>query len=565
MKYFLVLTPLAFLSAFITGIFPQNNMSAPTPVGFKRAIAIGCSPALSQLNIEENPVSLLKGWGNYRMKVTVTNDSANIYFQQGINLYYSFHIIEALASFEKAIYFDNDFAMGWWGKALALGPNINDMGYAASPAALTAIQNAQRCKKCTPLEQSLVAAMAQRYSGDTAQSREVLNRKYAAAMKQVYRTFPNSADAAALYADALMILHPWDLYDRYYQPKPWTPEIVSVLEKLVKRFPDNPGGSHYYIHAIEGSTHPEKALPVANRLGSMMPGVAHLVHMPSHIYIRSGFYEKGIAVNLQAIKGYNNYLAAYAPVATNGFLYLLHNQHMLAACALMNGQYEQAVEYAAELHNNIDVTMTDAGGFFGIVSQYLDMTGLFVKIRFSKWEDILQEPGVPESGVFAQCMLHFAKGMALAKTRQHAAAENELRLLQRQKTNPQLQESPVAFNPGIAAVNVAEKILEGIIAAENKESKKAVALLREAVYLEDGMLYNEPKDWQLPARHFLGNLLLTLGENNEAEKIFRQDLRINPANPWSLSGLQKALQLQGKMKESKIIQQQLLQNGNAVL
>ncbi len=561
MKFFLFLLPAtALLSVALTKSFkqvPGNHQSIQQETSLKKKNIISCSPNLSLLNLDDNPIPLLKGWGSYRMKVTVTNDSANIYFQQGINMYYSFHIIEALASFDKAVKFDEKFAMGWWGKALAYGPNINDLGYAASPEALESIKKAETwCAPCTQLEQAMIAAMKTRYSADTTQSREHLNQLYADAMKNVYAKFPNSADAAALYADALMVQHPWDLYDRNYQPKAWTPEIVTVLEKLVKRFPNNPGANHYYIHAVEGSTNPERALSVANKLGAMMPGVSHLVHMPSHIYIRSGNYSKGVQVNQSAIAGYNNYLSKYAPVSGASFLYLLHNQHMQSACAMMDGQYANSIKYAKEMSKHIDSSLLDAGGYFGIVGQYIDMTSTFAQVRFGKWDNILNEPAVPETRVFASIMQHFARGIALAKKHQ-PAAEKELLAVQNAKSNDQLKESPPAFNPGIAAVSVAEKILQGVIAEEKNDLQKAKGYFKEATDIEDGMLYGEPRDWQLPARHYLGNVLLNMKQYKEAEKVYRHDLTVNPNNAWSLAGLLQALKKQQLKSDAAAVEKQL--------
>jgi tetratricopeptide (TPR) repeat protein len=561
MKHFTLLLPVAVILAFTIRKSiktEKDDQSIQQIIAEKKKNIISCSPNLSLLNLDDNPMPLLKGWGNYRMAVTVNNDSANIYFQQGINMYYAFHIIEALASFDRAVKFDSKFAMGWWGKALAYGPNINDLGYSASPEALESCTKAATFSvACTPLEKAMIAAMKTRYSTDTTQSREHLNHLYADAMKTVYKRFPNSADAAALYADALMVQHPWDLYDRHYQPKPWTPEIVAVLEKLIKRFPDNPGANHYYIHAIEGSTNPAKALTVANKLGAMMPGASHLVHMPSHIYIRSGDYNKGIKVNTDAIDGYYNYMSAYAPVTGAAFLYLLHNQHMECACAMMDGQYANAIKYAQAMSKNIDTSLLDAGGFFGVMGQYLDMTSTFANVRFGKWDIILNEHIVPETRVFASIMQHFARGVAFARKQQPANADKELLAIQNAKTNDQLKESPPAFNPGIAAVSVAEKILAGAIAEARNELPKAKFFYREAVEIEEGMLYNEPRDWQLPARHYLGNLLLKMKDYTTAEKVYNEDLLVNPHNAWSLTGLQQALQKQGKKTAAAKVQMQL--------
>ncbi|HYH15350.1 MAG TPA: hypothetical protein VD794_09020 [Flavisolibacter sp.] len=565
MKNVLLLTASAFLFAFITRIHfadqpgPLIKSQQSTGTSVNR-LAYGCSPDLAAIDFtdEANRIPLLEGWGNHRMPVTVQNDSANIYFQQGINMYYGFHIIEALASFEKALLFDSSFAMGYWGKALAYGPNINDLGYAASPDALVAVQKAKTySSRCTPVEKALIGAMEVRYSVDSTQTREQLNQAYADAMKNIYTTYPKHSDVAALYADALMVQHPWDLYDRNYNPKPWTPQIVQVLERLVKEFPSHPGASHYYIHAVEGSKQPQKALAVANRLGGMMPGLAHLVHMPSHIYIRSGYYNKGVEINDAAVKGYYNYLSQYPTTVNNAFLYLMHNRHMQAACAAMDGQYAAAMKYANQTKESVDSGFLNAGGYLGMYGQYLYSTPLITQVRFGKWEEILQAPALPNQWVYATSLQHFAKGMAYARLHQFEKAITERQKMKDSINSPQLQEHPKAFNPGAAVIAVADKVLQGVIAEEQGDLEQAILHLREAVNNEDGMLYNEPKDWVLPVRHFLGNALIKAKRYSEAEKVYREDLVINPNNAWALTGLTVALQKQDKNKEALVIEQKV--------
>ena len=557
-----------FLASFLCVAFIQNNISfssanslkSPQEITtFKKLSAPGCSPDLASINFDDssNQIPLLGGWGKYRMPVTANNDSANIYFQQGINMYYGFHIIEALASFEKSIKFDEKFAMGYWGKALAYGPNINDIGYSASPDAIAAVQKAKSLYgSVSPVERALIDAIEVRYSTDTTQTREQLNQLYADAMKKVNKDFPNSGDAAALYADALMVQHPWDLYDRYYNPKPWTPAIVAVLERLIKQFPENPGASHYYIHAIEGSKNPEKGLEIADRLGMLMPQVSHLVHMPSHIYIRSGQYEKGALVNTSAIKGYHDYLAKFPLVANNPFLYLVHNQHMQAACAAMDAQYKTALDFSLQAQKSVDSTWLDGGGYFGMYAQYIYMTPYFTWVRFGKWDDILNTAPVADSRAYAKIMWHYARGIAYARKHQFDESNQELQAIVAKKIEPILKESPAAFNPGIAAVEVSEKILQGVIAEEKNQLPLSITLLQEAVDKEDGMLYNEPKDWLLPARHYLGRVLLKSKKYAEAEKVYRQDLMVNPNNSWALTGLQTSLVKQNKTREAATVEQQ---------
>jgi tetratricopeptide (TPR) repeat protein len=520
---------------------------------YKKQFAFGCTPNLASFNLDDsaNIIPLLNGWGNYRMPVTATHDSAAIYFEQGINMYYGFHIIEALASFDKATKFDSNFAMGHWGKALSYGPNINDLGYSASPDALTAVQKAKELgSNCTPVEKALIDAMTVRYSVDTMQTRQHLNQLYADAMKKVHAQFPESGDAAALYADALMVQHPWDYYDKDYKPKPWTPEIVSILEDIVKKFPDHPGASHYYIHAIEASEHPEKGLAVANRLGGMMPGVSHLVHMPSHIYIRSGYYKEGIESNKSAVKEFNNYLDKYPPVSAE-LPYNVHNLHMQATCANMEGRFNDALKISNDCKNTINAAWLDSGGYFSISEQYIYMTFYFTLIRFGKWDEILNARPVTDKRIYANIIWHYGKGIAFARKHEIDKASLELDTLRAKMMNAQLKEHPPAFNPGIASIEVAEKILEGVIAEENNDLNGAINSLKEAVNREDNMLYLEPRDWPHPARQYLGNALLKAHQYSEAEKTYREDLKINPNNGWSLTGLANALTKQEKKPEAQ--------------
>lgn len=542
---------------------PQNTQYALMQVAAKKkSFSLGCAPNLAaiaiELNDENNPIPLLSGWGDYRMPVTANNDSARIYFEQGINMYYGFHIIEALASFDKATKFDSSFAMGFWGKALSYGPNINDLGYSASPDALTAVEKAKsHCNNCSAVEKALINAMTVRYSSDTTQTREFLNQQYADAMKSVHAEFPASADAAALYADALMVQHPWDLYDAHGKPKSWTPAIVHILEGLTKEFPNHPGANHYYIHAIEGSDHPQDGIEVADRLGKFMPGVAHLVHMPSHIYIRSGMYDKGVAVNTEAVDSYQKYLAQFPIVKNADFLYIVHNLHMSATCANMDARYMDALRISMECRNSFDSSYLDAGGYLGAGAQYVYMTPFLTYIRFGKWNELLNSPAQPESHVYANLLWHYGRGIALARTHALDAAKNELQRLRADMDDPQLKDHPPAFNPALAGAGVAEKVLEAVIAEESSDLPDAIDLYTKAVKLEDNMLYNEPKDWVHPVRQYLGNALIKAGKFKEAEKAFREDLKNNPNNAWSLTGLETALVLQNKKTESITVEGQL--------
>ena len=556
----LVITLGAFLLAAFAQWHKPEKTTQLTPrhsaLLKKQRTVISCSPNRDAFDPATNTIPLLPGWGPYRMPASTKNDSAYIYFQQGINLYYGFHIIEALASFDKSTHFDSSFAMGYWGVALSYGPNINDLGYTASPKALAAAQKANSLKaNASPADQALIEAMQTRYSADTTQSRQQLDQAYVDAMLLAYKKFPNNQDIATLYADALMQQHPWDLYDRWGKPKTWTPPIVQTLEAVLKANPTHPGAAHYYIHALEASDHPEKALAVSDELPGLMPGVSHLVHMPAHIYIRTGNYNQGWKVNVDAVKGYKDYLTRYPAVIDNSPLYLIHNLHMQATCALMEGRYADALQAAIDTRNSFDSSLLSAPDFFGTFVQYVYMTPLLTQLRFGKWDAILTDTPVNHNYIYADVLTHFGRGIAQARKGHITEADLELSALRKDTANAQLHApAPNYANPGINGARVAEKILAGVIAESRHDFPQSITLQQQAVEIEDAMIYNEPKDWLQPARQFLGNVQLKAGRYKDAEQTFRADLGANAQNGWSYTGLATALSKQGKQKEAAAIQ-----------
>ena len=307
--------------------------------------SLRCSPDWSNFQITKEEIQNMMpmpGTGSHAWKINTSSDSAQFYFNQGINLYYGFHIIEALPSFKKALTFDSSCAMLYWAVALAYGPNINDYGYAASPDALLAVSKAkQLMHNSSTKEKDLIMAMDSHYSTDSTRERAALNQEYADQMKAVYLKYSADPEIGALYADALMNLHPWDLWQHDGNPKPWTPELISVLENTLKNDPEHPGANHYYIHTMEASPFASKANASAERLGRLTPGLSHMVHMPSHIYIRTGDYAKGVKVNEAAVKNYDDYKKLFPLVVNNAFLYDYHNRHMQAACSINTDDYSE--------------------------------------------------------------------------------------------------------------------------------------------------------------------------------------------------------------------------------
>lgn len=541
------LLPLA-VGAFLTATAFRFVISPPSPqktflqksVAQKKPFAIRCAPAYIPRADESIPP--LTGWGTYKWKITTKSDSAQFYFNQGMAMYYAFHIIESRASFDKATRFDPSCAMAWWGKALAFGPNINDFGYQRPSEAFPSATKAAGLKaSCTPLEKALIDAIAIRYVPDPSVDQKGLNEKYRDAMQNVYKRFGRNADVAALYADAQMLLHPWDFYAHDYTPKPWTPHLVATLKQAMRLSPTHPGANHFFIHAVEASARPGDALNSAKILATAMPNVSHITHMPSHIYIRTGYYNKGIGQNTQAVEGYKKYTAAFAPVTEGLFLYSLHNLHMKMACAQMAGNYGEALSAAKELQGEIPDAYLTMEGPLGHYLQYLYQAPLFTYIRFGKWEEILAEKRI-DTLAYSSVLQHFARGVAFAKTSRLTEATEELAQMQAGLQNATLKEPLTPFNAAFAGGSIAQILLEGIIAEQQNKTELAVQHFVEATKEEDQLIYNEPRDWLLPTRHYLGNALLNAGRYNEAVDVLQQDLVVNPSNGWAITGLQTAFE-----------------------
>ncbi len=553
---FILLTGLAFLSAFFAFSFnrihslPKSNTIAAF---VKKKNIIRCSPDWELMNdwIDEVDIPLIAGAGRYTWKISSTNDSAQLYYNQGINMYYSFHIIEAMASFKKAARFDPGCAMLPWAQALTYGPNINDFGYAASPDALAASSRAVELSgNSSQKEKMLIEAQSVRYSVDSTQTRLRLNQLYADKMKEIYEKYPDDADVAALYADALMLQHPWDLWRNDGIPQPWTPRIRVVLEKLLAKTPNHPGANHYYIHVMEPSPFADKALPSADRLGKLTPGLAHTVHMPSHIYLRAGYYGKGISVNVDAVNSYKKILPLYAPVSGADFLYLIHALHMQTNNAMLEGRSAYSVKSAAELVNSIPKDYLAFPGAMGNYVQYIYMTPVLVDIRFGRWKELMNRPEPGDDRAYAKVLYHFGRGMALASQSNLAGARHERDQMLRGMKDSSLNIPFTPFSAAIEGAKVAENLLSGTIAFQENDHASAITYFEEASKIEETMVYNEPRDWILNPRHYLGNALLKAGKWKEAEKTFLKDLNNNNENGWALWGLYQSLSTQQKKAEA---------------
>lgn len=554
-----LLFPAALLSWVLSLIIPRE-VRIPDTADARRAYrptASLCSP-LRNRSWSVPEIGLLPGTGKHHWAIATKSDSAQIYFDQGINLYYSFHIIEALASFIKAETFDPNNAVLSWAEALAYGPNINDNGYTAAPDVFPAVKRALANKAAGgAVINELIDAISVRYSDAADADQSALNIKYRDAMAAVYKRHPSDPDVIALYADALMNIHPWDLYDHDGAPKSWTGELVSLLEQGMRIDPRHPGLNHYYIHAVEASQDPGRALPSAARLGEITPGVAHMVHMPSHIYIRTGNYAEGMKVNVTALKGYADYLARYPNVVGNAPLYQWHNTHLLASCAIMNGNKAEADKYAEQCHDDLPA---EAYGYPSPLKDYVGYvaaTPVFSYVRYGEWDKLLALPDGPDSVMYLKILITWGKGMAHARKGDVASAKQDLANIRSwMESDPGLKLKYAVFNSGHDGSEVAAQMLAGAIAEATGDHKAAVSAYKLAVDAERAMVYNEPKDWILPPLPYLGTAQLKAGDAKGAEASFRKDLEFNPHNIWSLKGLTMALETQGRKKESATIDQQ---------
>ncbi|HRF26743.1 MAG TPA: hypothetical protein PKW54_05345, partial [Ferruginibacter sp.] len=455
----------------------------------------------------------------------------------------------------EAIRSDSSCAMAYWGYAYVLGPNYNggmeednfQRAYEASVKAQSLSQN------CTPVEKALIKALSARYVSNPPADRMPLDIAYEAEMKKVYRQFPSNPDIGALYAESLMNLHPWDLYEKESKkPKEWTPGLVAVLEQLIKSNPRHPGAHHFYIHAMEASAYPEKALSSAKLLDSLVPGAGHLVHMPSHIYINTGDYHLGTLSNLRAVQVDSVYTTACHAQGVYPLAYYPHNYHFLAATATLEGNSKVAWMAAKKLQEHTATDLMDQPGW-GTLQHYYTIP-YYVAVKLGMWDSILVLPAPVKDLTYPKAIWHYAKGMAYTGKKDLTNAQKELQKLQSLASDTTLKDLTIwNINTTADLVQIAQKVLSAEIAAKQNKSDLSIQLLKEAVDIEDKLNYNEPPDWFFSVRHHLGAALIQSGKYNEAEATYRKDLQYYKKNGWALIGLYNSLLFQKKDNEAKTV------------
>jgi len=490
---------------------------------------------------------LYEGLGDYSRKITTENAKAQRYFDQGLALLHGFNHRGAIRSFQEAARLDPQCAMAHWGVALAAGPHIN---YALVPPPMAELAwkeltlAKQYASNASEVERALIAALSKRYAYPQPEDRSPLDQAYADAMREVWKKFPNDVDVGALFAEAMMDLRPWNQWTVEGQPNPGTEEIIATLDAVLKLNPRHPFANHLYIHAVEASPHPERADAAAERLRDLQPGLAHNVHMPSHIDIRRGRWHEAIAQNAKAVEADKRHRKATGNRPLGLFhMYAAHNQHMLAYAALMTGQSKLAMRYVREMMKDLPAEFVKENA--ALVESF-GAVPMEVMVRFGKWDDILAEPdNYPDYMPFTRALHHGARAIAFAAKGDTESARKEQAIF-RKLAKQVPKETAVSNNTAESIVALANHMIEGELLIPEGKLDSGLDELRAALALEDALKYDEPPSWMIPLRHSIGANLMAAGRFEEAEQVYRDDLKRLPDNGWSLFGLSEALAAQQK-------------------
>lgn len=486
---------------------------------------------------------LFDGLGKHERPVSTGSREAQRFFNHGLIWAYAFNHDEAIRCFEEAGRLDPDCAMAWWGVALCHGPHINNtvVPPERARAAWAALQKALALReKASDVERALIDALAKRYADPQPADRRPLDAAYAAAMSEVWNAHSTDADVGTLYAEALMDLQPWDLWEHDGRPKGRTEEIVALLEEVLRLDPDNPGANHLYIHAVEASYRPERADAAADRLRTLAPIAGHLVHMPAHIDVRTGRWALASDSNVSAIRADRRY-RAIRPEQGFYHVYMAHNHHFLSFACMMEGRYAEALKAAHEMIAGVpeEFLTTSAAMVDGLMPIVME-----VYKRFGKWEAILEEPPPNARLPITTAMWRYMRGVALAALgRLEEATAEQLAFRNAAEAVP--ADAMLMVNKARTVLAIADHVLAGEIAYKQSRIDEAVEQLKRGIEIEDGLKYMEPPEWMQPVRHTLGAVLTAAGRTDEAERVYRDDLKRWPENGWSLFGLAQSLKSKG--------------------
>jgi len=525
------------------------------PIGL--VVAAGCATTGTidrDRQVVKPQAQIFETMGPHERKITTSSAEAQHYFDQGLTWMYAFNHDEAIRSFTRAAELDPECAMAWWGVALCQGPNYNDpkMTEARSAAAWAALQKAlARIKNTTPVERALIEALSHRYAKPWPKDRTALEKAYADAMADVWAAYPNDTDVGTLYAESMMVKRPWKLYSLDFKPAEDTAKIVAVLERVLEMNPDNPGANHLYIHAVEPSDSPDRGLVAADRLSDMVPASGHLEHMPSHIYVQVGQWDKAIIQNKKAMRADARY-RALSPKQGEQHGYMVHNAHMLAYAAMMSGREWEALAAARAMWANVP---EDALREFGPIFDRWMCSVYDVQKRFGRWDDLLAEPPPPSFLPITTAIWRAHRAIAYAAKKDLPNAEREFEEYPRAKARIPEHLQADGENPR-RVLEVSDYLIAGEIALHRGEMERAAELLEKGAEIEDTLDYGEPPQWVQPIRHALGAVYLVSGRYEDAERVYREDLAEWPDNGWSLYGLSRALHKQGKIDEAREVERE---------
>lgn len=496
---------------------------------------------------------VLEGLGDYHRRVTTDSERAQLFFDQGLKLAYAFNHAESNRAFREAARLDPECAMAYWGQALVLGPNINlPMPPENRAPAWEAIRKAVSLKDgASEPERGLIDALALRYADpateETPEARAGMDRAYADAMGALAAKYPQDDDIATLHAASLMELNPWNYWTLDGAPRGTTAEVVATLERVIERNFEHAGAHHYYIHIIEASYNPELAEPSADKLYTLMPGAGHMVHMPSHIYMRVGRFDDAVESNRLAMLADEGYITQCRAQGIYPLAYYPHNMHFMGWAAVESGRSQIAIDAARKMAAHVPAG-NDPGAI--ALKQTFLCTPIYTLVRFNRWDEVLAEPKPADDLTFVNAIWHYARGRAWAAKGDLASARAELEALRALAADESFKAYPIGFSTAATVLTIADRIVEAEIAEAEGDVDKAIALLEAAVRLEDGMTYNEPPDWHYPVRLSLGAALLKAGRAQEAEAVYWKDLTRHKYYPWTLYGLAQALDAQGKADQA---------------
>ncbi|MCB9355195.1 MAG: hypothetical protein H6575_11570 [Lewinellaceae bacterium] len=541
-----ILFPILLFILF-AGCQSRQAMKSRAPVG--QAVPLSfCAPKTVVLDTEPGPDGSLTPlfWGltdHFSYPVSTGSKKAQKFFDQGLMLAYGFNHAEAARSFREAARLDPECAMAYWGLAYVLGPNYNaGMDPNTLPHALEAIEAARaRMHNCTAKEQLLINTIAKRYPKSKDEDPQPYYQAYADALKAAHRQYPDDLDLAAMTAEALMDMHPWDLWEKDGTAKAWTPEIIDLIEGTLAKDPRHPQAIHLYVHATEASGNPERAIPYAKTLERLVPGSGHLVHMPSHTYINTGQYHEGTLANERAVKIDSLYVETCHEGGIYPLAYYPHNWHFLAACAALEGRGNRALEASRYMADYVvDQKLMYEPEMATLQHYYTIPWNIMVK--FAMWDEILAEKKPDDGLPYLKAIWEYARGMAYCGKGNLDAASQSLKVLKTLETDTTIAKMTIwEINKATDIVRIARYVLEGEMAYRQGKLPESIRLLKQAVDYEDQLNYNEPPDWFFSVRHPLGHVLLEAGRYREAENVFRKDLEEYKENGWALMGLYQSL------------------------